>query len=280
MLRRLITCYTTPGGLPAWMVFAGGILAILLIATIDFLTNSHIRLSVLYVFPLAAIAFHCEQKHWVVAGFVLALACAFTNEFRDVGGSASFDIDTGIFILTAILTVFMASAARQNYVLAMNIATTDWLTGLHNRRGFEAVADLEIARQKRYGGVFSLALIDLDDFKHLNDSRGHHVGDDALKLLAAILQEHTRQTDSAARLGGDEFAILMPNTRKNDCDSICQQLALKIAARMADEDFAITASIGCTTIETPPGSVSEVLKRADKAMYSAKQNGKSCAVSL
>ena len=71
----------------------------------------------------------------------------------------------------------------------MKLATTDWLTGLHNRRSFESIADMEISRQKRYGGVFSLVIIDLDNFKELNDCAGHHVGDKALKHVADVLRE-------------------------------------------------------------------------------------------
>jgi diguanylate cyclase (GGDEF)-like protein len=154
------------------------------------------------------------------------------------------------------------------------LATTDWLTGLRNRRSFETIAELEIARQKRYGGVFSLALVDLDDFKGLNDARGHHAGDETLKLLAAVLQKHTRASDSIARLGGDEFVVLMPSTQKADCSLLCQQISRKIADRMAAVGFATTASIGCATFEQAPTSVSEALQRADEAMYFAKANGK------
>jgi diguanylate cyclase (GGDEF)-like protein len=134
---------------------------------------------------------------------------------------------------------------------------------------------MEITRQKRYGGVFSLAILDLDNFKEVNDAEGHHVGDKALRLLADVLRAYTRKSDSLGRLGGDEFAILMPNTQQEDCVSLCDQLAAKIALRMADAGFAITASVGSTTFERAPESTHEALQLADKAMYSAKADSKS-----
>ncbi len=148
------------------------------------------------------------------------------------------------------------------------------MTGLLNRRSFETIAKLEIERMKRNGGVFSLALLDLDGFKSLNDSSGHHAGDLALQLLATILREKLRHTDTIARLGGDEFVILMPYTTAPECGSLCQHLSMRIAAQMAASAFPVTARIGCTTYLQAPESMSAALQKADRAMYAAKTGGK------
>ena len=122
-----------------------------------------------------------------------------------------------------------------------------------------------------------MAVLDLDKFKALNDSRGHHIGDMALKLLADILRKHTRKTDSIGRLGGDEFAILMPNTRGVDCVSLCHQLCEKIESGMAASGFKITSSIGYSTYTQSPESSLQALRRTNQAMYVAKATGNSCA---
>jgi len=111
----------------------------------------------------------------------------------------------------------------------------------------------------------------------LNDSEGHYVGDQALNLLADILREHRRQTDTIARLGGDEFAMLMPHMPRVYCHSLCQQLPEIIASRMGAAMFGVTASIGYATFDQAPESTSDVLQIADKAMYAAKAKGKNCA---
>ena len=165
-----------------------------------------------------------------------------------------------------------------NYLATINLATTDWLTGLHNRRSFQIATDNEISRQQRYGGVFSLAMIDLDGFKLLNDSKGHQAGDTALKLVADSIKTHTRRTDVVARLGGDEFVILMPNTGSAACLRLTRQLVVVIAHHMARAGFGVTASIGSATFTEAPESATTALQRADAAMYEAKARGKGCAV--
>jgi diguanylate cyclase (GGDEF)-like protein len=146
----------------------------------------------------------------------------------------------------------LARAARARLAEIEALVAVDPLTGLFNRRGFEPLAEREIGRQKRYGGIFSLAVLDLDRFKELNDSRGHEAGDQALRLLGTILLGHTRRSDAIARLGGDEFVILMPNTGKTDCSTLCRDLSATIAGRMAQAGFTITASIGCATFKESP----------------------------
>ncbi len=216
----------------------------------------------------------------VLWGFSLAVFCEIASLFSYDLSPAAKSIEGFIGIAGLLLVVVLARAAREHHLETLLLATHLPLTKLHNRRSFELIAEMELARQRRYGGVFSLAVIDLDGIKRLNDSRGHHVGDLALKLLADLLRENTRKTDSTARLGGDEFAILMPVTRNSDSTVLCQHLSLAIASRKADAGFAITASIGHTTFEQAPESMLDALQNADKTMYAAKASGKGCAISL
>lgn len=270
----------TPEALRPRSVFIVSILAMALVFIFDVGTPPDIRLHMLYIFPMAAIALHCESKRDVLAGLVLTTAFQLLTFYVDGIPYRPFAIDAIIAFASALLSVFLARSVRKNHLATVKLAATDWLTGLHNRRSFKTITDLEIERQKRYGGIFSLAVIDLDGFKKLNDSRGHHIGDEALQLVADVLQDHTRHSDSIARLGGDEFAILMPNTQKPDCNSLCQQLSLKIASRMSAAEFQTTASIGCVTFEQAPESSSYSLQKTDKAMYMAKAAGKNCVVCL
>ena len=125
-----------------------------------------------------------------------------------------------------------------------------------------------------------MALVDLDNFKELNDTRGHAVGDTALKILAEVLRGHTRDSDTVARLGGDEFAILMPNTQSTDSTALCEQLSAKVARQMGVATFPLTVSIGCATFQQTPATTGEVFEKADKAMYAAKAHGKARVASL
>ena len=136
----------------------------------------------------------------------------------------------------------------------------------------------EIARQRRYGGIFSLAVLDLDGFKALNDSKGHPAGDEVLKLVADILRNCTRESDSVSRIGGDKFAVLMPNTQDVDCGFMIHKLCATIEKQMAAAGFAITASIGNKTFRAPPENTAQALSQADEIMYDAKRQGKNRAV--
>lgn len=274
MHRNYLHRLLTPGDLPPRGALIASILVMVAVFVLDVLTPPDIRLHVLYIFPLAAIALHSTRMTAILSALALSVAFQFsTFSFHGIP-SGPLVVDALIAFASSVLTIALARATRDSHLATVNLATTDWLTGLHNRRKFMSIADMEIARQKRYGGVFSLAVIDLDKFKELNDSLGHQAGDMALKLLADVLRKHTRQTDSIARLGGDEFAILMPNTDEAECKSLCQLLSARIAKRMADATFAVTASIGHSTFEQVPESTAYALQQADKAMYAAKARGK------
>jgi diguanylate cyclase (GGDEF)-like protein len=279
MAHSLLRRFAVPGRLGERAVFIVSIVSICGIYWLDIGVPVDVRVRILYVFPLTAIALHSVRTRKAIFGLALAVFCEIASLWNRVSPAATL-VDGLIGIAGLSLVVVLARAARKHYLETLVLATSDPLTKLHNRRSFESIGEMELTRQRRYGGIFSLAVIDLDSFKKLNDSRGHHVGDLALKLLADILRENTRQSDSIARLGGDEFAILMPVTRNSDCTEMCQQLSGTIATRMVDAGFPITASIGHTTFERAPESMLEALQEADKAMYAAKASGKGRAVSL
>ena len=281
MLSAKLSQLATPGSIPENFAVIVSYLAITALFPLDIITGSEISLHILYAFPLTVIGLHCGRKSLVIGAVTLSIVFQVLTLVKyDEIAIFSQVLASFIVVLTNVLVTLLARLTRSNYLMTVLLTTTDSLTGLNNRRSIEMATDREIERQKRYGGIFSFVLIDLDGFKKLNDTRGHSSGDSALIILADTLREQMRHSDTIARLGGDEFVILMPNTQKEDCIFLCQQLCVKIASRMADATFAITASIGSVTIEQPPDSTSAVITWADKAMYEAKANGKGRVVSI
>jgi diguanylate cyclase (GGDEF)-like protein len=263
-----------PGRLPERAVFVLSIVAMLAIFVANILiADPSLRLYVLHVLPLLAIGMHSARRSLYVVGAVTALvldaiaSAHFGTPFLSLLGNLFLE---GIVV---VLCLSVAETARVNYQKVLNLARTDDLTGLMNRRAFVRSVGLEIERQARYGGEFSIMMLDLDGFKALNDMHGHLVGDLALRHLAEAIRNNTRRADSVARIGGDEFVVLMPNTPKVACDSICHQLRHAVAEGMRDSGYTVTASIGSVTFEEPPESVDAALYAADKAMYDAKQGG-------
>ncbi len=153
------------------------------------------------------------------------------------------------------------------------LSTTDELTGAYNRRAFNEHLSANIGRAKRYNELLSIFLLDIDNFKNINDSYGHDVGDLALKALARIVKESIRQDDIVARWGGEEFTILLPETGKDAALQLAERLREKISGHDFPKVGHITVSIGLAELQVDDNSDS-LVKRADLALYQAKDAGK------
>lgn len=157
----------------------------------------------------------------------------------------------------------------------------DQLTGVLNRHGLEDMFEKEISRAQRHDTVMCVALLDIDNFKKLNDSLGHDAGDQALIHLSSVCKNTLRPQDTIARYGGEEFVILLPETNLEDAKQVLTRLQRELTKRffMHDNDkVLITFSAGVTQM-TEQDNQGSVIKRADEAMYEAKQTGKNRVVS-
>ncbi len=159
------------------------------------------------------------------------------------------------------------------------LAITDVLTGLFNRRYFEERFYEELHRSARHNLFFSLAMIDIDDFKLFNDSEGHLAGDEILKSIAYIAKDMLRISDVIARFGGEEFAVIMPQTEKDEALLVTERIRTSIKEQIARtwKDFpreAVTISIGIATYPADGRDRKDLIRSADKALYRAKMEGK------
>jgi diguanylate cyclase (GGDEF)-like protein len=155
-----------------------------------------------------------------------------------------------------------------------NVSRIDFLTRILNRRGFYEIAATEAQRARRYRRPLSLVYVDLDNFKAVNDSMGHESGDEVLVHVAATIQTAVRGTDFVARLGGDEFSILLPETDQEQAMVVVGKLRKNLLEAMGDRGWPVTFSVGVTSFRTVPESVDEIIREADRAMYSVKLKGK------
>lgn len=157
------------------------------------------------------------------------------------------------------------------------MATIDELTAIHNRRNLIMQAEIEISRSRRNGRPMSLILMDLDDFKTINDTWGHHCGDLVLKAFAKAVKNNIREIDIFGRYGGDEFIIVLPETDKpialETAKRLCRLVA-ELHVNFKDETIRLTMSIGVSgTLGLANPSFESLLQYADKALYTAKKNG-------
>ena len=153
-------------------------------------------------------------------------------------------------------------------------AFTDHLTGLANRRRFERQLEREVGRVQRFEHPFSLLMLDLDNFKSLNDSFGHDTGDEAIRRIGKVLREGTRGIDLAARIGGEEFAVLLVETNKQGGYEVAERLRNAIKQIEIPQAGQITASFGVAECPTDAQTAADILKVADIALYEAKRSGR------
>jgi diguanylate cyclase (GGDEF)-like protein len=153
-------------------------------------------------------------------------------------------------------------------------AFTDHLSGLANRRRLERQLEREVARTVRYGHPFSLVMLDIDEFKKVNDTFGHEAGDEVIKVLSKTLQEGIRGIDLAARIGGEEFAVILTETPLDRAGEVAERLRLAIKQLEIPEVGTITASLGVAEAPFCANTGRELLACADNALYAAKQQGR------
>ncbi len=172
--------------------------------------------------------------------------------------------------LLATIGDFTAIAVERLYYLRAlrKIATIDPLTGLHNRRSFHTYIERESERAKRSGCVFSLLMIDVDDFKQINDTYGHPAGDEVLRTIGNLLLANVRKADFAVRYGGDEFVIIMPETPRSEAARVKDRIESTIKQHNAGSEINISLSMGIR--ESDGNDTKEIMDLVDKSMYAEK----------
>lgn len=204
----------------------------------------------------------------------------------DNPSEALFLLMTFIFVLTLIaLSLMLHKQELQSSVTSRDLwrrrAGIDELTGLSNRYIFMPILEAEIGRTLRHRRPFSLAMLDIDHFKHINDSRGHMLGDKVLKALAQFMQNEMRTIDVLCRFGGEEFCILLPETSLNFAAYAMERLRERLESgglTIDGEPMRVTVSIGLVSFDGGDETQEALLKRADQLLYAAKHAGRNMLV--
>lgn len=257
------------------------VVAVPLLGYIDLITGYELSFSIFYLAPISVAA----TVGGMAPGLGVSLLSAIAWGAADVLSGHQYSSDVyylwnslirlGSF---TVVTVLLAER-RRAHARAVALARTDALTGLANGRHFDAVMDAELERCRRYGHPVSLAYIDLDNFKEVNDSAGHAAGDVLLQDMAAALRSQLRTADTAARLGGDEFGVLLPETDADAAIAAGSKIHRALVAAAGAAGYPVTASVGVVTCRRPPGSRDDFLRMADDLMYSVKKSSKNTVAS-
>jgi diguanylate cyclase (GGDEF)-like protein len=245
---------------------------VVLIGLCDYLVGPEIGFALFYLIPISLSAWFAGMSAGVILSVASALAW-FANKwlegeeaFQHLPSAWNAVVQLGFFLVI----VYLQRALQQEQV----IARRDPLTGIGNRRFFFEHAETELHRAKRYPHPLTVAYMDLDNFKAVNDKFGHDVGDTLLCMITKIVNQNIRSTDAVARLGGDEFALLLPETDAVSANRVIDKLHGRLLSAMLRNKWPVTFSIGVITFLSQPESVDDMIKLVDDLMYSAKDRGK------
>jgi diguanylate cyclase (GGDEF)-like protein len=242
----------------------------------DFLSGYELAFSVFYVIPIALVTWFTNQR----LGLVTSLLSAIVWVVADFATGHSYSSalipiwNTLIRLAFFVLITLLLSGLRSTTERERELARIDYLTGIANSRLFYELTQMEIDRFQRYGRPFTLAYIDLDNFKSVNDKFGHLTGDHVLRTVVSAARRNMRKADVVARLGGDEFALLLPETDQESARGILSRIQGNLLEEMRQRNWPITFSIGVLTCSNAPHSADELVRMADDLMYSVKRDGK------
>lgn len=243
---------------------------------IDYITGEEISLSIFYLMPISFLTWRFNMLAGVITSLVASAEWLFTDFMsghfysHPAVGYWNMFVRLGFFLIACVLLARL----KKELLYEKELATIDFLTGAKNSRSFFELAGIEINRSKRFKRPFSVAYIDVDDFKTINDKFGHTVGDMLLQLMVGTIKKSVRPYDIVGRLGGDEFAVILPETGYESAKITLERFKRILLDDMKENGLPATFSIGGATFDYPPKSVDEMLRAADELMYIAKKDGK------
>lgn len=257
----------------AWSVVVAGIL---IVGAFDYATGIEIRVFPLYFFPLAVAARRFGIRSAIAAALLVActwMAMLYLNGVRYSNAwiwAINFLTQGSAFVLFAVLISSLQQHLRREHELSR----TDPLTGLTNSRAFLERGPKMLAASTQRGEPITLAFIDLDRFKQVNDRDGHEAGDRLLETVGALLRRHLAEHGEVARLGGDEFAVLLPAVDAPRAQSLLEAMRAALRADPAIRAAGVSASIGAVTHHPSGPDLATLMKRADQLMYRVKAEGR------
>ncbi len=248
----------------------------LAVATADYMTTFDKPLTLFYLLPIYILAWSSSRRMAIAVAVATIVAQVFADvaseqrPFQVFHAIVEWPLSLVFFALTTQVVHSLKASLRRE----RRLSSTDYLTGLKNSMAFYSALQNEIARAQRHRHPCTLVLVDVDDFKRINDSLGHARGDAVLRTIAAAIQGKVRRTDIVARVGGDEFALLLPETAEPGACRALEKIRQAVPRAVDMVPWPVTISVGAVTFSNFNESVDQMLHRADELMYAAKRSGK------
>jgi diguanylate cyclase (GGDEF)-like protein len=251
--------------------FIIGLLCATVVICLDVIDKEEYQFAFLYLFPVALTTWFAGRHY----GIFIALFCSFAWV---IDNHTAFSVplvwNTFSTICIFLVISMLVHKVRIMWESERQHSRHDFLTGFLNTRAFQEIMEYEINRLSRAGKPLTIAYIDLDNFKVINDTFGHIRGDELLKCFASSLVGRLRKTDLVARIGGDEFVILLPETDQEAAKVALHKIKDSLLHDMKKDHWSTTFSMGVVTCREPPLDSEELIIMADEMMYKVKQDGK------
>jgi diguanylate cyclase (GGDEF)-like protein len=257
-----------------WIIITSALVGI--VGLLDYITGPEIAFSILYLIPVMLGVWFIGKNF----GLAISILSSSVWMYAELAAGRFYShVAIHYWNTTTMLSFFLIiTLLLERLKTALNterlLARIDYLTGVLNSRSFYESVTKELERCKRYERPFTVAYLDVDDFKSINDRFGHPTGDIALRTIANVIKKNIRSVDTVARLGGDEFTILFPETSGKAAAKAIQKIKNVIKDEAALKEWTITLSIGILTCKACPPSVEEMMVFVDSLMYSVKRHGK------
>ena len=272
----------------AYRISILGLIAYGLVFALDLAVMAKFTTPILYLVVLFILqSFRAQEFYMFFTTLAVTLTVFNTGVafvYSDTLNVGVTDIEHIVFLANRLLIAtvillwgYLVNRNRRATEMLQNLSTTDPLTGLLNRREYHKISTAELHRDTLFNHPFSLLIFDIDDFKYINDTFGHGVGDAALRSLASCARRSLRITDILARFGGEEFIISMPDTSLEEALIVAERLRQNIEREVVhsrNAHFRMTVSIGLAVSAALNESLDDLIDRADRALYQAKRSGK------
>jgi diguanylate cyclase (GGDEF)-like protein len=248
----------------------------IVIGVIRYLTGPELAFSLFYLFAIALVTWCVGRWSGVLVSIVSALSW-LAADLRMCDSFSSIFIpyvNESFRLIVFLIATFMIDRLKSALDNHKELARTDPLTGIANRRAFFDLVNLELNKARRYQSPITVIYLDIDNFKRVNDHQGHHIGDRLLRSTAKTLTDNIRAIDLIARLGGDEFCILLAETDAHSAELVVRKLKGKLLELAHNRNWPVTFSFGVVTYKDLPDRVEAMINAADSQMYIAKQKGK------
>lgn len=259
---------------PKPFVFIFSVFVVSAIALFQRYLNYQVDLHLLYFFPLLLVCWIRSLSYSIPLLILILIVWSYPEFYQLQNEATYFVINTILKLLSLSFLIVILELLKDQMKNLLKETRHDTLTGLYNIRFFMELAEEERQRLKRLREPYSLAYIDVDNFKGVNDKLGHLEGNRLLKGIASTLISHTRSIDRVARFGGDEFVILFSNTNQEQAEKAGILLYKQLQVYINENQWPIGFSIGIIVVERLPNNTNEVIHAADNLMYQVKKAGK------